>query len=181
IPECYAAFLRGAPGAVLNPVIEHNAHDLVSLASLLGDLSMRYLRDPTVVCASDSLGLAKTALRAKDLSAAEGLAQAAAEGTSDVAVEAAKVEARVAQRRGDFERAAWAMHRALALGGVEQPDVHLTLAKLYEHKVKDFERALHHAQQLGEEEERRRVRLKRRLAKAQAMTAKRSECLPMRV
>ncbi|MEO1482910.1 MAG: ribonuclease H-like domain-containing protein [Myxococcota bacterium] len=172
IPECYAAFLRGEAGAVLNPVIEHNAHDLVSLASLLGDLSMRYLRDPTVVCAIDSLGLAKTALRAKDLDAAGELARAASQGDRSVAVEAAIVEARVAQQRLEFSRAADAFRRALTLGDGEQPEVHLALAKLYEHKLKDLEAALRHAMQLGEEEEKRRERLRRRIERV-AQTGRR--------
>lgn len=168
IPARYQEFLRTKRGGLLNPVIEHNAHDLVSLAVLLGDLSKRYRRDPSVVNASDSLGLAKTALRAKDFESAHALALAALSGKDELAIEAEKMVGLLHKKKKNALAAVEHFRRALELGGENQLDVHLSLAKLYEHEVKDYERALYHATCLGEEESPRRARLFRKAARQSA-------------
>jgi hypothetical protein len=55
--------------------MEHNAYDIVSMAALLGDLTLRYERDPSVFCASDALCLARTAQRSGDHDSAIALAE----------------------------------------------------------------------------------------------------------
>lgn len=45
IPSVYHDYLRGAEPGVLVPILEHNAHDVLSLVTLAARLA-RYLRDP---------------------------------------------------------------------------------------------------------------------------------------
>ena len=165
IPECYAQFLAGAPGAILNPGIEHYAHDLISLAALLGDLVLRYRCDATVSCASDQLGLAKTALRAHDLTAARTLADHATEGGGDVARQAHFLASRLAKRAREFGTARDHLCAALQQPGSEPSDAELclALAKLHEHGLRDPTTALRYAGQAGaaEDEPSHQRRLKR--------------------
>lgn len=144
IPETYTRFLAGAPGAVLNPVIEHNAHDLISLAALLGDLSLRFQCDPTVECASDQLGLARTAFRARDLDAAKALARRATGGAGETARQAHHLAALLAKREKEWARARDHLLQALNHPGQTPSDaaISLELAKLYEHKLRDLPSAL---------------------------------------
>ena len=174
IPELYFRFLRGGDGSSLTPVLEHNVQDLLLLAALLGVLVRRFRasgaegQDPR-----DLLGFASVALRARDYERALAFARAAAEGnTGAVGAEALALASRLSRRVGDDSTAADQLQRALASAGrAQQAPLHLSLAKLYEHGLKDLPRALHHARLAtpaeGLEALRRRVeRLERKLSRA---------------
>ena len=173
IPELYFRFLRGADGSGLTPVLEHNANDLLLLAALLGMLVRRFRasgtegKDPR-----DLLGFAGVALRARDYERAHAFARAAAAGDGGaVGVEALALASRLSRRVGDDRTAAANLQRALASARKEQAaPLHLALAKLYEHDLKDLARALHHARLSapaeGSDALRRRVeRLERKLSR----------------
>ncbi|MFL5358419.1 ribonuclease H-like domain-containing protein [Archangium sp.] len=173
IPELYFRFLRGAEGSALTPVLEHNVNDLLLLAALLGVLVRRFRasgtegKDPR-----DLLGFAGVALRARDYERAHAFARAAAAGdTGAVGVEALALASRLSRRVGDDQTAAANLQRALASARTEQAaPLHLSLAKLYEHDLKDLKRALHHARLCspaeGPDALRRRVeRLERKLSR----------------
>lgn len=176
IPELYFRFLRGGDGSALTPVLEHNVNDLLLLAALLGLLARRFRAsgaegdDPR-----DLLGFAGVALRARDPERALAFAQAAAAGDSGaVRTEALALASRLSQQSGDARTAAANLQRALTTARVEQaPPLHLSLAKLYEHGLKDLPRALHHARLCRPAEDaeavRRRVeRLERKLSRRSA-------------
>jgi uncharacterized protein len=174
IPELYFRFLRGAEGSALTPVLEHNVNDLLLLAALLGLLARRFRasgaegEDPR-----DMLGFAGVALRARDPARALAFAQAAAAGDSGaVRAEALALASRLSRQGGDVRTAVANLQRALASARTDQTaPLHLSLAKLYEHGLKDLPRALHHARlcppaESGEVLRRRVERLERKLSKA---------------
>ena len=173
IPDLYFRFLRGGDGSALTPVLEHNANDLLLLAALLGVLVRRFRasgaegEDPR-----DLLGFAGVALRARDYERAHAFARAAAAGDKGaVGVEALALASRLSRRVGDDQTAAANLQRALASArGDQAAPLHLALAKLYEHGLKDLPRALQHARLAAPAESsdalRRRVeRLERKLSR----------------
>jgi uncharacterized protein len=130
-------------------VFAHNESDLVSLAALLAHLAQGFdgLQRADDPC--DRLSYAEVADRAGDTLRALTFAQAAAEGGAEVehALRAWLLAARVARRHGDIDREESYLFRALdaADDSLLASEVHLRLAKLYEHRRKDPARALIHA------------------------------------
>ncbi len=163
IPELYFRFLRGGDGSTLTPVLEHNANDLLLLAALLGELGRRFeavsAEDPR-----DLLGFAGVAERARDYARAQAFARAAAAGGGAVSVEALTLASRLSRRAGDTRGAVEQLQRALTSArGAQVAPLHLALTKLYEHSLKDFPRALHHARLAAplESSEEHRLRIAR--------------------
>ncbi|MCP3103932.1 ribonuclease H-like domain-containing protein [Myxococcus sp. K15C18031901] len=175
IPELYFRYLRGGDGASLTPVLEHNANDLLLLAALLGELGRRFRAgaDGGSAFASedprDLLGFAGVALRAGDHARARAFARAAARGPGNVGIEALALASRLARMAGEPMAAANHLLQALETArGFQAATLHLELAKLYEHALKDLRQALEHARksaaaELPEDHRRRIVRLEGRI------------------
>jgi uncharacterized protein YprB with RNaseH-like and TPR domain len=146
IPELYFRYLRTGQGGLLEPVLTHNAHDMVLLAAMLGELARQYgqsrAEDPR-----DGLGFASVAARAGETERALAFAQAAAmAGEGPLRAEALALAAEVWRRQGQVQSAVEALQRAVRLAPApRRPELHLTLSKLYEHKLADPRRALEHA------------------------------------
>lgn len=178
IPGLYWSFLRHRNGASMAPVLEHNANDLVALAAMLAHLSERFARVHHEDDPMDQLARAKLAFRAGDTPRAEAFALAAAEGGAEpgVAVEAYTLLATLAKRRKEHRKAEAAFLEAVDASNGEPnlaAPVHLELAKLYEHRLKDLRRALFHAAraaaaEIPEDHARRLARLQRRMTRAAA-------------
>lgn len=176
IPAAYAAFLRGARSAPIPQVIEHNAHDLVALSALLGLVSAQFSGEGAVIDPRDGYGMARVAARAGDVHRAVRLAGAVVASTAKTApvAEALAFLGGVHRKRRDYEAAAAVLERALAVvpaGARRAAELHLMMAKLCEHRLRDFGRALEHARQSASAERapahaRRVARLERRLAGA---------------
>jgi len=170
IPELYFRYLRTGDGSLLEPVLTHNAHDVVLLAALLGELTRQYegqrAEDPR-----DGLGFATVAARAGDAERAIAFAQASALQSAEgpLQAEALALSAEVWRRQGKHAPAAEALIRALrAAEAARRPSLHLMLAKLYEHQLAQPERALEHARHTRDAEgaaahQRRLQRLEARL------------------
>ena len=172
IPQLYFDYLDGGDVSPIAKVIEHNANDLIALAALLAELVSHFDEVHGNDDPRDHLAYAKVAERTGDRARARSFADAAAQGGGESActVEACLLSARMARRGGDVDEE----ERAL-LGALRAADdellvsvVRLSLAKLYEHRRKDLDRALEHAKgtALAEGEEaagRRLARLQRRL------------------
>jgi hypothetical protein len=176
IPALYLSYLRQGDAAPMAQVIEHNANDLVALAAVLSKMGRHFARVVAEDDPRDHLSYALVAEKAKDHDRAEAFASAAAVGGGDEALtfEALTCAARTARRKKDVDGETRALERALelatALDPFERASLHLLLAKLYEHRHKDFERALEHCRQteLAEGEEasaRRAARLESRIAR----------------
>jgi hypothetical protein len=147
IPDLYFRFLRGGDGSTLTPVLEHNVNDLLLLAALLGELGRRFQAvSPQGEDPRDLLGFAGVAERARDYARAQAFARAAAAGGGSVSVEALTLASRLSRRAGDTRAAVEHLQRALTSArGPQVAPLHLALTKLYEHSLKDFPQALHHA------------------------------------
>jgi uncharacterized protein YprB with RNaseH-like and TPR domain len=134
VPARYTHYLRTGDEAAIVSVIDHNAWDVVSMAALLG------LYGEPIGClhGEDLVGLARTYRRARAFEHAELAAEAAIQ--AGAGPDAVRIRGEIAKARGDRARAL-ADFEALALA-VDDPSVRLELAKLYEHFVKQPERAI---------------------------------------
>ncbi len=149
IPEIYLRFLRGADPAILAPIIEHNANDVIALAAILGKLTQHFESVQLADDPRDHLAYAKVASRARDHERALSFARAAAEysGSDDLAFDALVLTAQLARRNQDPHASAQALQKALQTASDSQAisQIHLALAKLYEHALKDLSNAHQHA------------------------------------
>lgn len=176
IPGVYWSFLRHKNGAVLSVVMEHNANDLVALAALLAVLSERIERVRIDDDPIDHYAIAKVALRAKDYERSLSFAAAAAEGggTNELTADAELLRGDLLKRQGAYGGARAAYEASVDAAGHDQlraARAHLALAKLSEHRFKNYDRALVHARftaclEGADEQGRRIARLTRRLARA---------------
>ena len=163
----YFHFLRtGDEGALLG-VVTHNVWDIVSMAALVG----LYGEPLDGLSGEDLAGVAATMHRAHHLEQAAGIADAAvAKGGG---VPALRTRAALAKARGDRD-AALSDFESLARE-VDDPSLRLELAKLYEHHLKAFERAIELVDRGVAEDEpaanRRRARLHRKLQRSDAKSA----------
>lgn len=157
VPARYSHFLRTGDEQALREVVEHNAWDVVSMAALVG----LYGEPFDLLHGEDLVGFAKTMKRAGALAVAERAADRALELGAKRAL---KIRGDVHKARGDRQRALRDFE-SLAKE-VDDPALRLELAKLYEHFVKDPQRALAMLEQgTGEADaalEKRRQRLERK-------------------
>jgi uncharacterized protein len=177
IPSLYQRFLREGHRDSVVPVVEHNVWDLVALAALTGELGARWMRTEAegYFEASDLVGMARTTQRAGDadlaiLLATEAAALSTARGELHTAKKAHVLAAEIHKRANNPEATCERLLDAL-LHSPDDADIHLALARCYERSLKDFTRALHHAQLAkGAEDETVRLgrvtRLKRKAAGA---------------
>jgi hypothetical protein len=176
IPARYAGYLRtGEPGPLL-AVIEHNLWDVIAMAALMGELAARAAGGDAAgrFEPSDMASLARTAMRAGAEALATALAEDAAAagarlGQRAVAVRAGTLAARLHRRKGNHHATHKLLLEALDLAP-DDASVHLSLAKLYEHKLRDPARALEHAKRAHgvedpDEHARRVARLAHRVAR----------------
>ena len=171
IPGIYLTFIRSGDPGRLDGVVEHNGHDLIALAAILGELTRRFRDVQRADDPLDHLGYARVAERAGDRERALRFSLAALEGGGDerCTYDACMLRARVARRAGNPAMEEEALHGALRVK--PGPAVHLELSKLYEHRLKCLPRALRHALETVpvetiEGNERRIRRLQKRLARA---------------
>lgn len=188
IPELYFRYLRSGNPGPLAPVLEHNVHDIRLLAALLAHLCEQFEAAPPAGDPRDLLGYAHLALRAEDLPRASAFsagvisqlqlpANSGRAGARHLAAEALILSARVALRIGEPQVAADSLERALrGCRPQVRSELHLALAKIYEHRLRDFASALRHAALTGptepDEDQARRLE---RLARRGARTAPGSE------
>jgi uncharacterized protein YprB with RNaseH-like and TPR domain len=156
----YRTFLQTGDVRALLGVIEHNAWDVAALAALIGIYGEPY---HAFLSPEDLAGVAHALRRAGALSEAFGAAQAAVERATNA--ETLRARATVAKALGDRVRA-FEDFEALA-SMVDDPGVHLELAKLHEHWLKAPRSALMWAERgTGESidmTQRRIDRLKRKI------------------
>lgn len=161
VVACYAHFLRTGDEEALFGVVEHNAADVLAMVALVG-----LYGEPLGSLSGDDLaGVARTLRRAGAIDRAAELAEEAV--VRGGGTEARKARGEIAKARGDKARAL-ADFESIA-GEVDDPLVRLELAKLYEHHVRSFAKALDFVEQgtgeTGEALERRRARLRRKIGK----------------
>ncbi|HEY0469873.1 MAG TPA: ribonuclease H-like domain-containing protein [Polyangiaceae bacterium] len=162
----YAHFLRSGDESALEQVVEHNAWDVVSMAALVG----LYGEPFELLHEQDLLGLARTLKRARAFDEAERAAIVALE--RGAGPQARRAHGEIAKARGDRARAL--AHFEAFAAEVDDPQIRLELAKLYEHHVKEPLSALSWAEGSSEDEERakkRRTRLAQKISRAESAQA----------
>jgi len=130
----YRHYLRSGDSAGLHAVVEHNEHDVVSLAAL----TTLYGEPTRKLPAAELASAARAIRRAGSLDEAGTMANLAVRrGAGEIGL---RVRAEIAKARGDKEQAL-ADFQALA-ATVSDPEVRLELAKLYEHHRREPTEAL---------------------------------------
>jgi uncharacterized protein YprB with RNaseH-like and TPR domain len=166
VSACYLHFLRTGDARAILGVVEHNAWDVVAMASLVGLYGEPL--ETTALSARDLVGVARTLFRAGEKNRGLAVVERAVLGGAGDSALLARAEMR--KRMGSRARAL-ADFEAMATRG-DDPYVQLELAKLYEHFAKDPVRALAACQSgTGESPEattRRLRRLERKIARADA-------------
>lgn len=181
IPARYFQFVRGGSATLLEPVLEHNRLDLLSLAALTAH-AQRLVRDgrDSVPSGSTTFGLGVIYERGGWVEPAIAAYRAAAQDhwqTRDLRRAAARALGRLLRRQRRFEEAAAAWQLVLQLGGRPQllREAREALAIHHEHRGGQLEEARRHAvagveQAIGRGERegfsRRLARLERKLARA---------------
>ena len=141
IPAAWFDFLRTGRIAVLARVLSHNERDVRSMVDLVDRLVAAWEERHPVLPAT-ALGLANVAARHGDDARALRFLSRAVEGP--VAEHAWSLEAELRRRRGEYREAVDALLRAVERSTTPAP-LHLRLAKLYEHRLHDYEQARQHA------------------------------------
>jgi len=161
VSACYLHFLRTGDARALLGVVEHNAWDVVAMAALVG-LYGEPLHDG--LGGAEVAGVARTLRRAGALDRAMAAAHAAVE--RGVTPDSLRTRADIFKARGERARAVTDFEALAAT--VDDPSVHLELAKLYEHWAKEPRRALEWVEQgTGESPERAGVRARRLARKSE--------------
>jgi hypothetical protein len=176
IVATYAHFLRTGDDEALLGVVEHNGADVLAMVALVG-----LYGEPLGERVEGEIDYAPAALDGSDLAAAASvLRRAGALDKADTFASAALSRgggASARRARGDIAKARGDKARALAdyevlASEVDDADVRLELAKLYEHHVRAFDKALGVLSRgTGEETsamEKRRLRLQKKLDRAAA-------------
>jgi uncharacterized protein YprB with RNaseH-like and TPR domain len=184
IPALFWDFVRGADGSTLTPVLEHNANDLVALAALVVALAERWDGVLPHHAPEDRLAVARVAYRYGDHPRALERARAAADagGSARVTAEALVLGAQAARKTDDRRVEEAMLLEALSHAtGDERAGVHLALAKLYEHTLRDYARALEHLAKAEEAEDAEALTRRRaRLETKQARLVAKDEAAPRR-
>lgn len=175
IPFVYWNYLRDGVAARLDPILEHNQNDLLALVAMLGTMVDHFTTPNQAQDPMDQLSLAQLAARARDAERSLAFSDSvlARSDEPSVVAEAALLSAKLRTARGEVASACEALLSALRVIDGETlltSQVHLALAKLYEHKLRQYDRALEHGRRSRVAEgalahEKRCARLARRLRK----------------
>ena len=179
VPAMYGHFIRTGDSDAIRAVCDHNLWDVVSMPALMGLYAdaIRSLEgngELPSLGGRDLVGLARTLERAGDLPRARMAADAAVsveEGDDDLRRAARKTRGGIAKRAKDTETAL--LDFGLLAEAHEDPSARLELAKLYEHRLRDPDRALAEVDagtsEPGEAASRRRARLKKKSERIQQL------------
>ncbi|MDX2014806.1 MAG: ribonuclease H-like domain-containing protein [Myxococcaceae bacterium] len=144
VPAAWFDFLRTGRVATLSRVLSHNLQDLRSTAALLRWLGASW-SELVAVPPEVSLGLGEVAERARlPFKAERFFERATSSAVLDVQARALVALGRVQRRRGALDQAAAAWERAVPLCE-DASMIHLALARLYEHRLRDAHAAERHA------------------------------------
>lgn len=137
-PERWFSYLKTGNISLLDDVLYHNEQDIVTLSHLLSRLAQAYMSPEQLSHALDiySVGRAMEAM-GESKRAEFCYRQAGPSG------EALYALARIYRRGGDTNQAVQALTRAASMGGRDSIPAMVALAKLLEHRLRDYAGALH--------------------------------------
>ncbi len=143
IPTAWFEFLRTGRAGTLAQAFRHNEIDVVSMLALFAHVG-RILDDPATGVASpgDRVGTARLLLDLEDPERARNCLEAGvATASESEALPLRRLLGHLCRRDGAFEPAL-AHFRAVASGAVFDPEAYEQVAKILEHRVRDFHDAL---------------------------------------
>ncbi len=153
IPGIFFQFLKDGKGEALDPILEHNEYDILALAAMVAVLNddlgaPSSEKDPRL-----TLAIARLQMRAKDRAASlQWLSHLTGSGTPlETMLGGCLLGAKILQKDQAWTQAKEILEEGLAFGADEAStesllsEVHLMLAKLYEHKLRKLDKALVHA------------------------------------
>jgi len=147
IPQMYFDYLRSGDASPLRSIFYHNAMDVLSLAALFSHLSLmlEVSIDRTQYHAVDLISLGKFFEDLGDLDSAVELYRYALdlELPDSALLEAVLRLAYIHKKRDDHEKAMPLWEKAASHQHVES---HVELAKLFEHRLRDYKEALYWTQ-----------------------------------
>ncbi len=150
IPTAWFDFLRTGRVAILARVLSHNERDVRSMVDLVNRLTAAW-EERHPVLPPTALGLATVAARYGDLERAHRFISLAlrervgVRAHASVIEAASALEAELRRKNAEWSQAVEALHRAVA-NSKEAARHHLRLAKIYEHRMRDYEQARLHAE-----------------------------------
>ncbi len=144
VPQTYFKYLKNGDFGPMERILAHNRQDVVSLAQLFFFLCRLYDRPETALEPDDLLSLAKAAKRRGAVSKAKKCYRLAA--GNGRRTEAFSALAAQEKREGRAESAA-KLYAAMLARGEEPAAACEGLAKLYEHQLRDPEKALAYVRQ----------------------------------
>lgn len=144
VPETYFKFLKTGNMAVLEPVLQHNASDIVSLIKLLYTLARLHEQPLTAEHQEDIFSLGKVYERRGLSETAKVCYRAISDGS--MGTPAITRLAGISMRLRQNEEAARLLEH-LRLSGAAGAKVYISLAKLYEHRFRQYDKALEIARQ----------------------------------
>ena len=175
IPARFWEFVRTQDHTVVEPVLKHNVFDILAMAALVTRICDEY-HCKGFNHGSDQLGIIRLLLKygAKE-EAWNRLERLAEYSSGEVRCEAAKLLAKELQRQGNYLEAVGRLESALVGQQISDfPDLALMLAKIYEHKLRDFDTAKDYAAhtELIEGDNGQRKRITRILRRKENSTAR---------
>lgn len=154
IPARYFAFLRHGQGEVLDAVLEHHRHDIASVVAVLGELLRRIQDVESNTLAEDKLALAQLFIRGKRKNKAWTFVREAMNQKSQtLRFQATILAAKILVEQKNWSMAVACLNTSLQSESEKEPltehlqaQIHLTLAKIHEHRLRDYKKALSHAE-----------------------------------
>ncbi len=140
VPQRYFDFLKTREFSLLEDVLRHNAQDIVSLAHVLHRLMALHEMPLMASAAEDVFSLGRVYERRGDDATARMCYRAADKGA--VAVLAKGRLADNLRRARDYDGAAEVYQTMLNVDRPNSIAAHIALAKLYEHKLRDYSAAM---------------------------------------
>ncbi len=141
VPERFFRYLKERDFMLLEDVLRHNVQDICSLPLILERLIGAHMNPLESMADAQDLFSVGKVLEKRGNSELAGKCYRASDRGS-VAVLARKKLADLERRTGHYGEAAQQYERALAIR--RSAKVHIAAAKVYEHKLKDLDRALEH-------------------------------------
>ena len=140
IPEIFFNYLKYGESNLLDKVIEHNLNDIVSLAKISGMLAQVYASPQDAGCTEDAFCAARTMLQLRRYSQAEAVFDALKDDFEDAKRELAYLK----RTLGSYDEAIVLFDELSSMSRFDA-SYDIELAKIYEHKMRNYELAVNYA------------------------------------
>ncbi|EQB63411.1 MAG: hypothetical protein RBG1_1C00001G0990 [candidate division Zixibacteria bacterium RBG-1] len=146
IPQVYFDYLKDGKAEQLKLVLEHNRYDILAMVGLLAQLG-KILQEPEkleILHSEDWVCLSRHYFYAGDLARARTCGEKAVQKNSrdEIYTEVNLHLGKIYKKLAEWDKAERLWHNLLLENSGFRLEPYLELAKLYEHKLKDFRKAI---------------------------------------